>query len=54
MNGRMIARILGAVLLLLAAFLLLPLIVGLIYGESVRAFALTILLSASMGLALLL
>ena len=54
MNGRMIARIVGSVLLLLAAFLLLPLIVGLIYGENIRSFALTILLSASMGLALLL
>ena len=54
MNGRMIARIVGSVLLLLAAFLLLPLIVGLIYGENIRGFALTILLSASMGLALLL
>ncbi len=54
MNGRMIARILGAVLLLLAGFLLLPLIVGLIYGESVRGFALTIALSAALGLLLLL
>ena len=54
MNGRMIARILGAVLLLLAAFLLLPLIVGLIYGENVRGFALTIALSLALGLALLL
>ena len=54
MNGRMIARILGTVLLLLAAFLLLPLIVGLIYGENVLGFALTIALSAALGLALLL
>ena len=54
MNGRMIARILGTVLLLLAGFLLLPLIVGLIYGENVRGFALTIALSAALGLALLL
>ena len=54
MNGRMIARILGAVLLLLAVFLLLPLIVGLIYGENVRGFALTIALSAALGLGLLL
>ena len=54
MNGRMIARILGAVLLLLAGVLLLPLIVGLIYGESVRGFALTIALAAALGLVLLL
>ncbi|MGX8692764.1 MAG: TrkH family potassium uptake protein [Clostridia bacterium] len=54
MNGRMIARIVGAVLLLLAAFLLLPLIVGLIYGENVRGFALTIALSLALGLAMLL
>ena len=54
MNGRMIARILGTVLLLLAAFLLLPLIVGLIYGENVLGFALTIALSAVLGIALLL
>ena len=54
MNGRMIARILGTVLLLLAAFLLLPLIVGLIYGENVLGFALTIALSAALGLVLLL
>ena len=54
MNGRMIARILGSVLLLLAAVLLLPLLVGLIYGENVRGFALTIALSAALGLALLL
>lgn len=54
MNGRMIARILGTVLLLLAAFLLLPLIVGLIYGENVLGFGLTIALSAALGLVLLL
>ena len=54
MNGRMIARILGTVLLLLAGVLLLPLIVGLIYGESVRGFALTIALAAALGLTLLL
>ena len=53
MNGRMIARILGTVLLLLAAFLLLPLIVGLIYGENVLGFGLTIALSAALGLVLL-
>lgn len=54
MNGRMIAKILGSVLLLLSGVLLLPLLVGLIYGENVRGFALTIALSAALGLALLL
>ncbi len=53
MNGRMIAKILGTVLILLAGFLLLPLIVGLIYGEPVRAFALTIALSLALGLGLI-
>ncbi len=54
MNGRMIARTLGIVLLMLAGFLLLPLTVGLIYGENVRGFGLTIALSAVLGLLLLL
>lgn len=54
MNGRMIARILGTVLLLLALFLLLPLIVGLIYGESVLGFGLTIALALALGLLLVL
>ena len=49
MNGRMIARIQGLVLLLLAALLLLPLITGLVYGENVRPFVLTIALSAVCG-----
>ena len=54
MNGRMIAKILGSVLLLLSVVLLLPLLVGLIYGENIRGFALTIAFSAALGLALLL
>ena len=49
MNGRMIARIQGLVLLLLAALQLLPLIAGLVYGENVRPFVLTIALSAVCG-----
>ena len=53
MNGRMVARILGTVLLLLAALLLLPMLVGLIYGERVAGFAVTLLLSAALGLGLL-
>ena len=54
MNYRMIARILGTVLVLLAAFLMLPLIVGLIYGENVLPFAYTIALALALGLALVL
>ena len=42
MNGRMIARVLGLVLLILAALLLLPLLTALVYGESTAPFALTI------------
>ena len=41
MNYRMIARILGMVLLILAALLVLPLIAGLCYGENVLNFAVT-------------
>ncbi|MCR5663283.1 MAG: TrkH family potassium uptake protein [Oscillospiraceae bacterium] len=52
MNGRMIARIVGSVLLLLAAFLLLPLIVGLIYRENVLGFGLTAALALGLGLLL--
>ena len=54
MNGRMIARILGTVILLLAGFLLLPLLTGLVYGEPVWAFALTIAVCLVLGLLLLL
>ena len=54
MNGRMLARILGTVILLLAGFLLLPLVTGLIYGESVWAFVLTIAICIALGLLLLL
>ena len=54
MNGRMIARILGTVILLLAGFLLLPLVTGLVYGETVWAFALTIAICLMLGLLLLL
>lgn len=54
MNYRMIAFILGRVLLILAALLLLPLIAALVYGESVLPFAATILLTAACGGALLL
>ena len=46
MNYRMIAFILGRVLLILAALMLLPLIAALVYGESVLPFVVTILLTA--------
>ena len=52
MNDRMIARILGVVLLLLAGVLLLPVLVGLIYGENVLGFLITIALSLALGLVL--
>ena len=54
MNYRMIAFILGRVLLILAALMLLPLIAALVYGESVLPFVVTILLTALCGGALLL
>ncbi len=49
MNYRMIARILGMVLLILAALLVLPLIAGLYYGENVLNFAVTIAAAAALG-----
>ena len=49
MNYRMIARILGMVLLILAALLVLPLIAGLYYGENVLNFAVTIAVAAALG-----
>ena len=54
MNYRMIAYILSRVLLIMAGLLLLPLIAALVYGESVLPFAVTILLTALCGGALLL
>jgi trk system potassium uptake protein TrkH len=54
MNYRMIAFILGRVLMILAALLLLPLVAALIFGEPVLPFAVTILLTALCGGALLL
>ena len=54
MNYRMIAFILGRVLLILAALMLLPLIAALVYGESVLPFVVTILLTALCGGVLLL
>ena len=54
MNYRMIAFILGRVLLILAALMLLPLITALVCGESVLPFVVTILLTALCGGVLLL
>ena len=52
MNGRMIARILSRVLYISAALLVLPLIAGLVYGESVLNFAVTIAVTAAAGFVL--
>lgn len=49
MNYRMICRVLGAILLCLAALLLLPLIVGLCYGENVLNFVISIAVAAAIG-----
>ena len=54
MNYRMIAFILGRVLLILAALMLLPLVTALVYGESIWPFAATILATAACGGVLLL
>ena len=54
MNYRMIAYILGRVLMILAALMLLPLAVALVCGESTLPFAVTILLTALCGGALIL
>ncbi len=49
MNYRIIGRVLGLILLCLAAFMLLPLIAGLCYGENVMNFAVSILAAAVPG-----
>ena len=54
MNYRMIARVLGWILLIYAALMLLPLAAGLWYGESVLNFLVTIGLTAVLGGLLLL
>ena len=53
MNYRMICRVLGLILLIYAGLLLLPMIAGLVYGESVLNFLATIGISAALGLLLL-
>lgn len=54
MNYRMISRVLAQILLCLAALLILPLIAGLCFGESVLNFVATIAASAGAGLLLML
>ena len=49
MNRRMICRVLGLILLCLAALLLLPMVAGLCYGESVSHFLITIAISGTAG-----
>ena len=49
MNTRMICRVLGWILLILAGLLLLPLLVGLLYREPVFHFLITAALAAALG-----
>ena len=49
MNYRMISRVLGYVLLIIAALMLLPLITGLCYRENVLNFVITIGCTAALG-----
>ena len=46
MNYRMILRVLGMILLCIAALMLLPLITGLCFGEDISNFIKTILITA--------
>ena len=52
MNYRMICQILGRVLLIEAALMVLPLIAGIWYGDSLWPFLLAIALTALAGFAL--
>lgn len=54
MNARMIARILGTVLLIFAALMVFPLIAGLCYGETVMNFVISIAATGAAGGILLL
>jgi len=49
MNRRMIVRLLGQVMLIYSALMLLPLIAGLCYGESVLNFVIAIAATAAFG-----
>ena len=53
MNYRMVARILGLVLLIYAGLMVLPLITGLIYGENVLCFLISALITGVLGFGLL-
>ncbi len=52
MNVRMICRVLGLILLTLAALMALPLITGLLYGENVSNFLIAMAVSAALGFVL--
>ena len=52
MNRRMIAKILSLVLLIFAALMLLPVLVGLIYGEKVEGFVISAAFTGTVGFAL--
>ena len=54
MNYRMIAHVLGYVLLIIAVLMLLPLIAGLFFHENILNFVITALLTAILGIILLL
>ena len=53
MNRRMVCRVLALIMFCLCALLIVPTVVALIYGESVRHFLITIAISAVVGLVLI-
>ena len=53
MNYRMILRVLGMILLCIAALMLLPLITGLCFGEDISNFIKTIAITAGVGIVML-
>ena len=54
MNYRMIIHVLGYVLLIIAVLMLLPLIAGLFFRENILNFLITSLLTAILGVIMLL
>lgn len=52
MNFRMIGKVLGLVLLCLAGLMVLPILVGLWYGEDISAFVVSAMLSGALGFGL--
>lgn len=52
MNRRIICRVLGMILLCLAALMILPTIAGLWYGENVSHFIITMVLTGAVGFAM--